>query len=53
MNKVLKIIIYCIGICLVVGLGIWAELNSGRYPHLQNSEGKVSIENVVGKSGGR
>ena len=41
--------IYCMGIGLVVGAGIWAELNSGDYPHLQNKEGKVSVKEIVSK----
>lgn len=47
MKKVLKITIYCIGIGLVVGVGIWAELNSGTYTHLQNEDGNVSVKDVV------
>ncbi len=50
MKKVLKIIVYFAGIALIVGVGIWSELNSGAYPHLQNKEGKVSVKRLVEKS---
>ena len=43
----MKIILSCLGIALVVGFGIWAELNSGQYPHLQDKEGKVSVKEAV------
>lgn len=49
MKKLLKITIYCLGIGLVVGIGIWAELNSGGYPHLENKDGKVSVKDIVSK----
>ena len=49
MKKLLKIMVYCIGIGMVVGVGVWAELNSGTYPHLQNKDGKVSVKDVVGR----
>ena len=49
MKKVVKIMIYCMGIGLVVGAGIWAEFNSGAYPNLQNENGKVSVKKFVDK----
>lgn len=48
MKKLLKITIYCLGIGLVVGIGVWAELNSGSYPHLEK-DGKVSVKDVMSK----
>lgn len=47
MNKLVKIILSCLGIGLVVGLGIWAELNSGEYTRLQGKDGKVSVKEAV------
>jgi hypothetical protein len=49
MKKFMKIMVYTIGIGLVVGVGIWAELNSGSYPHLQNKEGRVSVKDIVSR----
>ncbi len=37
------------GIGLVVGAGIWAELNSGAYPNLQNESGRISVKKIVDK----
>jgi len=53
MKKLLKIIVYCVGIGMVVGAGVWAELNSGTYPHLQNKDGKVSVKDILQRKSAR
>lgn len=47
MKKMMKIVIYFLGICLVVGAGIWAELNSGSYPSLERKDGSVKVQDVM------
>jgi hypothetical protein len=47
MKKMLKIMIYCLGIGLVVGAGIWAELMTGDYDLLRDKNGKVSIKEAI------
>lgn len=37
------------GIGLVIGLGIWTELNSGEYSNLEKKNGKVSAKQVINK----
>lgn len=40
MKKLVKIILYISGFALIIGVGIWSELNSGNYPRIEKEISK-------------